>query len=184
MEITTKLKAQSRAEWRSWLSANSETEPEVWLVSDKRSPSVAYLDSVEEAICFGWIDGIAKRISDFESAQRFTPRRARSQWTELNKERARRLIRLGLMTEAGQRKLPDLSAKFEVANDILAVISANGDAKRNFETLPDLYVRVRLGYIEEMRKRPEEFSRRLGNFVRQTTLGKLYGNWNDDGRLL
>ena len=92
--------------------------------------------------------------------------------------------RLGLMTEAGQRKLPDLSAKFEVANDILAVISANGDAKRNFETLPDLYVRVRLGYIEEMRKRPEEFSRRLGNFVRQTTLGKLYGNWNDDGRLL
>ena len=84
MEITTKLKAQSRAEWRSWLSANSETEPEVWLVSDKRSPSVAYLDSVEEAICFGWIDGIAKRISDFESAQRFTPRRARSQWTDLD----------------------------------------------------------------------------------------------------
>ncbi|MDX1928684.1 MAG: YdeI/OmpD-associated family protein [Pirellulaceae bacterium] len=184
MEITTKLKAQSRAEWRSWLLANSETEPEVWLVSDKRSPSVAYLDSIEEAICFGWIDSIAKRVSEFESAQRFTPRRARSRWTELNKERARRLIRLGLMTEAGQRTLPDLSAKFEVADDILAAISVNGDARRNFETLPDLYVRVRLGYIEEMRKRPEEFSRRLENFVRQTALGKLYGNWNDNGRLL
>lgn len=185
MEVTSKLKARSRAEWRSWLASNHETETEVWLVSDDRpgQPTIAYLDAVEEAICFGWIDSIAKRISSVERAQRFTPRRARSNWTELNKERARRLIRLGLMTDAGHRKLPDLSIDFEVSSDILAAINADSEAKKHFDNFPDLYVRVRLGYIEEMRKRPDEFAIRLNNFVRKTAAGKMIGNWNDDGRL-
>jgi uncharacterized protein YdeI (YjbR/CyaY-like superfamily) len=186
MEVTSKFKAPSRADWRSWLATNHETETEIWLVIDDRpaQPTVTYLDSVEEAICFGWIDSIAKRISDFEKAQRFTPRRPRSNWTELNKERARRLIRLGLMTDAGQGKLPDLSIRFEIANDILTAINADPDAKTYFEKFPDLYIRVRIGYIEEMRKRPEEFARRLDNFIRKTAAGKMFGNWNDDGRLL
>jgi hypothetical protein len=125
MEITSTIRVSSRAEWRSWLVANHATETEIWIVSDENSgqPSITYLDSVEEAICFGWIDGIAKSISGTEKAQRFTPRRARSNWTELNKERARRLIRLGLMTDAGTRTLPDLSAKFEIASDILEAIT-------------------------------------------------------------
>jgi uncharacterized protein YdeI (YjbR/CyaY-like superfamily) len=185
MEVRPQLRARSRAEWRSWLAANHETETEVWLVADNRpdTPTIAYLDSVEEAICFGWIDGIAKRISDVETAQRFTPRRARSNWTELNKERARRLIRLGLMTDAGQRKLPNLSIGFEISSDILTAINSDPEARENFIKLPDLYVRVRLGYIEEMRRRPEEFARRLDNFIRKTAKGKMFGNWNDGGRL-
>nr|WP_326522200.1 YdeI/OmpD-associated family protein [Leptothoe sp. PORK10 BA2] len=184
--MTSTLKVSSRADWRSWLMANHETETEIWLVSDDRpdQPTVTYLDAVEEAICFGWIDGIAKRIANAEKAQRFTPRRPRSNWTELNKERARRLIRLGLMTDAGQRKLPDLSKRFEVADDIMAAINADAIAKTHFERFPDLYIHVRVGYIEEMRKRPEEFSRRLDNFIRKTAAGKMFGNWNDDGRLL
>ena len=185
MVVTPRLKASTRADWRSWLAANHETETEIWLISDDRpdQQTVTYLDSVEEAICFGWIDGIAKRISDSEKAQRFTPRRPRSNWTELNKERARRLIRLGLMTDAGQRKLPDLSKQFEVANDILAAINTNMDAKKYYDDFPDLYIRVRIGYIEEMRKRPEEFVRRLNNFIQKTAAGKMFGNWTDDGRL-
>lgn len=186
MELTTQFKALSRADWRSWLIAHHESATEIWLVFDRRpdQPKVTYLDSVEEAICFGWIDSVAKRVSDFETAQRFTPRRPRSNWTELNKERARRLLRLGLMTDAGQRKLPDLSTRFEVANDILTAIDANRDAKMHFEGFPDLYIRVRIGSIEEMRKRPEEFARRLNNFIQRTAKGKMFGNWNDDGRLL
>jgi uncharacterized protein YdeI (YjbR/CyaY-like superfamily) len=186
MEIKSKLKVSSRAEWRSWLAANHETETEIWIVSDDRSgkPELAYLDSVEEAICHGWIDGIAKRISSFEKAQRFTPRRARSNWTELNKERARRLIRLGLMTDAGKRKLPDLMAPFKIPYDILAAIKAESDAWKHYAKLPELYIRVRIGYIEEMRKQPEEFKRRLQNFISRTASGKMFGNWNDDGRLL
>lgn len=185
MDVTSQLRARSRTEWRSWLAANHEAATEVWLVAGNRpdTPTVAYLDSVEEAICFGWIDGIAKRISDVESAQRFTPRRARSNWTELNKERARRLIRLGLMTDAGRRKLPDLSIEFEISNDILAAIKSDLGARKNFANLPDLYVRVRLGYIEEMRRRPDEFTRRLNNFICKTAAGKMFGNWNDGGRL-
>lgn len=186
MEVTSKLKVASRAEWRSWLMENHAVKPEIWLIADDRPeiPTVEYLDSVEEAICFGWIDSIAKRISEFEKAQRFTPRRPRSNWTELNKARSRRLIGLGLMTDAGRSKLPDLLQEFEIADDILAAIDADTNAKRYFEEFPDLYVRVRIGYIEEMRRRPEEFTRRLNSFLRKTAAGKMYGNWNDNGRLL
>ena len=89
---------------------------------------MSYLDSVYEAICFGWIDGIQKRASDVERAQRFTPRRPRSHWTELNKARARWLIAQGLMTPAGQAILPDLMAPFTVADDIRAAIKATPEA--------------------------------------------------------
>lgn len=186
MEVTSTFKAESRSAWRFWLMDYHATATEIWLIADDRPqpPTVAYLDAVEEALCFGWIDGIAKRISTFEKAQRFTERRARSHWTELNKERARRLIKLGLMTDAGMRKLPDLSAPFIIPDDILAAIHADPNAKTYFEEFPSLYVRVRVGYIEEMRKRPEEFNRRLQNFIQKTAAGKRFGNWNDDGRLL
>ncbi len=186
MEITSTIRVSCRVEWRSWLMANHATETEVWIVSDESAgqPSITYLDSVEEAICFGWIDGIAKRIAGTEKAQRFTPRRARSNWTELNKERARRVIRLGLMMDAGTRTLPDLSANFKIASDILAAIKLRHKAWQFFKELPDLYIRVRVGYIEEVRRQPDEFNRRLQNFISKTEAGKMFGNWNDGGRLL
>jgi uncharacterized protein YdeI (YjbR/CyaY-like superfamily) len=155
------------------------------VLSDDRPehPTVEYLDTVEEALCFGWIDGIAKRYSSHELAQRFTPRKRRSNWTELNKARARRLIRLGLMTEAGRATLPDLDAEFVIAADIITVLQSQPDTWSNFQQFPDLYQRVRIGYIEEMRKNPTEFERRLQNFIKQTAANKLFGNWNDGGRL-
>ena len=186
MEITDRFKASTRTAWRDWLAEHHTSAKEIWLVfaKDSSTCSLTYLDAVEEAICFGWIDGIVKRISDIESAQRFTPRRERSNWTELNKERARRLIKLGLMTEAGLSKLPDLAAPFVVPKDILAAINQNSAAKQHFRSLPELYVRVRLGYIAEARNQTDEFNRRLQNFVAKTAAGKLFGNWNDDGRLV
>ncbi len=186
MEITSTIKVSSRVEWRSWLEANHATETEVWIVTDEDSgqPNMTYLDSVEEAICFGWIDGIAKRISESEIAQRFTPRRTRSHWTELNKERARRLIRLGLMTDAGSRTLPDLSVKFQIAGDILAAIKNEHNAWQFFQELPELYIRVRVSYIEEVRRQPDEFNRRLQHFISKTNNRKMFGNWNDGERLL
>lgn len=185
MKVTSTLKPASRSEWRDWLAENYDGAKEIWLLSDDRPEvdTVPYLDAVEEALCFGWIDGIAKRISDFEKAQRFTPRRPRGNWTELNKERARRLIRIGLMTDAGRQTLPDLSDSFEIPDDIRAAVRAVPDADAYFGDLPDLYVRVRIGYIEEMRRQPEEFDRRLQNFIRKTAQRKMFGNWNDGGRL-
>jgi uncharacterized protein YdeI (YjbR/CyaY-like superfamily) len=159
MDITDTTKPRNRTEWRSWLEAHHQTLTEIWLLFDDRSaePTVTYLDAVEEAICFGWIDGIQKRFSPHELAQRFTPRKRRSNWTELNKERARRLIRLELMTEAGSATLPDLYVKFIVAEDILAALKNKLAAWANFAEFPDLCRRVRIGYIEEMRKNPIEF---------------------------
>jgi uncharacterized protein YdeI (YjbR/CyaY-like superfamily) len=186
MDITDTIKPKNRTEWRVWLETHHQTLTEIWLLLDDRSkdPKLTYLDTVEEAICFGWIDGIQKRFSANELAQRFTPRKRRSNWTELNKERARRLIRLELMTAAGRATLPDLNVEFIVAEDILEVLKTKPTAWANFAEFPSLYRRVRIGYIEEMRKNPEEFDRRLENFVNKTTDNKMFGNWNDGGRLL
>jgi uncharacterized protein YdeI (YjbR/CyaY-like superfamily) len=186
MDITATIKPKSRTAWREWLNEHHKTLTEIWLLSDDRSEesTVTYLDAVEEALCFGWIDGIQKRFSTYELAQRFTPRKRRSNWTELNKERARRLIRLELMMEAGRLTLPNLNAEFIVAEDIIEALRANPDTWSNFIEFPDLYRRVRIGYIEEVRKNCDEFDRRLQNFVSKTADNKMFGNWNDGGRLL
>ncbi len=185
MEITETIKLEDRSAWRAWLDQNHQALTEIWLLFDNRPgyPTVNYLDAVEEAICFGWIDGIQKRRSAHELAQRFTPRKQRSNWTELNKERARRLIRLGLMTDAGRTVLPDLNAEFIIAEDIIEVLRAKPDTWANFLKFPDLYRRVRIGYIEEVRKNRIEFERRLQNFVKKTASNQMFGNWNDRERL-
>jgi uncharacterized protein YdeI (YjbR/CyaY-like superfamily) len=185
MEITDTIKLKDRTAWREWLNKHHKTLTEIWLLSDDRpeQQTVKYLDAVEEAICFGWIDGIQKRFSPHDLAQRFTPRKKRSNWTELNKERARRLISLGLMTEAGRLILPDLDEKFIVTEDIVEVLKAKPGAWSNFLEFPDLYCRVRIGYIEEVRKNHNEFERRLQNFVSKTADNKMFGNWNDGGKL-
>ena len=185
MEITETLKPADRAQWRAWLQRNHDTASELWLLRDDRvsEPSISYIDAVEEAICFGWIDGIVKRASEHEHAIRFSPRRPRSHWSELNKARARRLIALGLMTDAGRAVLPDLDEPFTVPDYIVDALKAHPGAPEAFEAFPDLYKRVRISYIDEARDRPEEFARRLGNFVRKTAAGEMFGRWSDDGRL-
>lgn len=176
MKITEMLKVNTRAEWRSWLAKNCATSKEIWLVTDKRKASFNYLDSVEEALCFGWIDGIAKKLDNNQSAQRFTPRRKKSHWTELNKERARRLIEQGLMTEAGRVILPNLSPEsFILPKDIETALKADTETWQNFQRFPSLYKRIRIGYIEETRRKPEVFEARLNNFLKKTKLNKMFG---------
>lgn len=179
MEIHPTLYVPDRAAWREWLAANHASAGSIWLLSyrpDNGKPSVAYLDAVLEALCFGWIDGIAKRYDAERVAQRFTPRRPKSHWTELNKERARRLIDAGLMAEAGRAVLPDLSVEsFTIADDILAALQADPLVWANFQTFPALYQRIRVGYIEEQRRQPAEFARRLDNFIVKTRQGKQFG---------
>lgn len=183
MEITTTFDAGTRSAWRRWLEEHHGTRTEIWLLIRRgQAETITYLDAVEEAICFGWIDGIAKRVGE-ASAQRFTPRRPRSHWTELNKERARRLLAGGWMTEAGLRTLPDLSvAPVQVPDDIRRRLEAEPGAWESFQRFPDLYRRVRLGYVEEVRTRnPAEWEKRLANFIRRTARGEMFGNWDDSG---
>lgn len=179
MPITQTFYAPDRAAWRQWLADNHARASEIWLLYPDAHTGlsrVSYLESVEEALCFGWIDGIQKRMDDTQTAQRFTPRRPKSNWTELNKERARRLIAAGLMTEAGRAKLPDLAPEaFTIAPDILAALQADAETWANFQQFPAVYQRIRVGFIEEQRKQPQEFERRLNNFLKKTKAGKMFG---------
>jgi uncharacterized protein YdeI (YjbR/CyaY-like superfamily) len=179
MDVTETFYAADRAAWREWLSENHATAKEIWLLyytEESGKSSVAYIHAVEEALCFGWIDGIAKKIAPDCRAQRFTPRRPKGNWTELNKERVRRLIASGLMTEAGLRVAPDLSLdSFQIAEDILAAIQADAQAWAYFQQFEPLYVRIRISYIESARKQPAEFQKRLERFIEKTRQNKQFG---------
>jgi len=109
MEIGETLLPTSRMEFRRWLQKHHADRTEIWLIQYKKAtgkPSLDYVEAVEEAICFGWIDGFVKTIDSQRYATRFTPRRPRSNWTSTNKERARKMIATGKMTAAGRKNLP------------------------------------------------------------------------------
>jgi uncharacterized protein YdeI (YjbR/CyaY-like superfamily) len=109
MEIGETLLVHSRHEWREWLAKHHRDRKEIWLVYYKKTSGkmgITYEESVEEALCFGWIDGAIKGIDQHTYAGRFTPRRAKSPWSDSNRARVARLLRDGHMTEAGLAILP------------------------------------------------------------------------------
>lgn len=175
-------------EWRRWLEINHKTKNEVWLIYRKNQcgeRNIEYLDSVEEALCFGWIDGISKRLDENSIIQRFTPRKPKSHWTELNKERVRRQIALGKVTEDAMAALPDMNVEnFKINEDIINKLKEDREVYENFSNFPKLYIRVRISYIQEMKIGSLEYNKRLNNFIKNTKLNKLFGNWNDSGRLI
>ena len=98
MDDKPRFQPASRAEWREWLAANHRASSGVWLVTWKRAagkPTVSYDDAVEEALCFGWVDGVLGRVDDHRSMQWFAPRRPKSTWARSNKERVARLEAAG-----------------------------------------------------------------------------------------
>ena len=107
MEVVNLLHLSSRSELRQWLEENHNEEKCCWVVTyrGKRPewPAIPYIEVVEEALCFGWIDSTLKRLPDGRLAQRLSPRRANSHWTQLNMDRCVDLEDRGLMTEAGRR---------------------------------------------------------------------------------
>lgn len=168
-----------RKEWRDWLSANHQTETEIWLIGyPKKSgkPSLPYNDAVEEALCFGWIDSTVKKIDAERNAQRYTPRRPNSPLSEMNKERVRRLRDAGLMAPAGLAAAGDLSTeKFTIPQDISRALKVDRQVWQNFCVFPESYQRIRVGWIEGARKRPAEFEKRLRYFLKMTAKNKRFG---------
>ena len=109
MEIGETLYVTNRDDFRRWLIQNHQTKKEIWLFQYKKATkklSINYVEAVEEAICFGWIDGFEKSMDAERYATRFSPRREKSNWTNTNKDRARKMIAEGRMTRAGRAKLP------------------------------------------------------------------------------
>ena len=104
--ITVTFYPKTRQEWREWLQKNHAKKREIWLICYKKhtgKPAIDYQDSVDEALCFGWVDGIEKSIDDEKYAQRFTPRANKSNWSEGNVARYKLLIKQELMTDAGKK---------------------------------------------------------------------------------
>ncbi len=181
------LDFRSRSEFRRWLMDYSATEKECWLpVKRGKTPpenALWYLDAVEEALCFGWIDSTLKNV-DGKSLQRFGPRSKSGRWTELNKERCRRLEKLGLMTDKGRAACPDLDAEFIVDQEITDAFSLSPIAWQNFQSFPALYQRVRIDNIQRVKANPELFASRLNKLIEASASGEMIGDWHDYGRLL
>lgn len=145
---TNVLRVNNRTEFRQWLTLNGSKESECWIRVKRGKPispdTFYYLDAVEEALCFGWIDS-TYAIVEGVRMQRFTPRRKGSHWTELNKERVRRLEKLGLMTNAGRAVLPPMGPRSFQVDPELAAALKQARAWSRFKAFPPLYQRVRAG---------------------------------------
>ena len=184
MQLGKTLYVTSRKQWRSWLAENHDREREIWLVYYRKSsgkPRIPYNYAVEEALCYGWIDSTQKGIDGEKFAQRFSPRRSKSQLSEMNRERIRRLIAKGRMNPAGLKAVlgmfdPRNEEKLVISSDILETLKADRQAWKNFNKLPEDYVRVRIGYIEARRKHGNEaFRKSLEYFIKMTAKNRKFG---------
>jgi uncharacterized protein YdeI (YjbR/CyaY-like superfamily) len=190
MKIGKTFHATARSEWRAWLEKNHDTESEAWLVFYKkhtRQPCIAYDDAVEEALCFGWIDGVLQRIDDKTYARRFSPRRDSSNWSALNKKRAMNMVQQGKMTEAGAAKLrfsdfdDDYGRTLErEAEDLIIpeyferALTSNRQAHENFTKLAASYRRRYLLWITDART-DETRNRRVAEAIRLLAENKKPG---------
>jgi uncharacterized protein YdeI (YjbR/CyaY-like superfamily) len=180
VEVGERVNVHTRAAWREWLQRNHAEKKEVWLVLHAKAsgkPSISYNDSVDEALAFGWIDSNVKKLGPDQRAQRFTPRRKGSPVSEMNKARVRRLSREGRMTPAGLAAIggPLKREPLRIAPEIERALKAAPGAWERFQRFPAAYRRIRIGWIEGARDRPDVFATRLRYFVKMTAQGKQYG---------
>jgi uncharacterized protein YdeI (YjbR/CyaY-like superfamily) len=175
----SRLYVATRAEWRLWLQQNYTSATEIWLVYPKKHsgiPRIPYNDAVEEALCFGWIDSITKGIDADRYSQRFTPRKSRSNYSQTNRERLRRLIEQGkVMPEVLDTVRAVVNEVFVFPADIEAALRANAQTWAYFTSYSGSYQRIRVAYVESARKRPEEFEKRLRNLINKTAQNKQFG---------
>jgi hypothetical protein len=171
----------SVVEWRSWLEKNGRDKREIWcLFPHKKTgrPGISYFEALEEALCFGWIDGMVKRYDENTLAHRFSPRSPKTSWSEVNKQHARLLIEAGKMTSAGFNVLPDLGTNlWEYPPDVLEKLRRDTIVWSNFCAFPAYYRDIRIAAIENLRRRPERFSKALQYFIEKTRKNLRYGRF-------
>ena len=177
--------------WRRWLAANHAAVPEIWVVFYKKTvqrtglPTLTYEQSVEQAICFGWIDGLKRRIDDERYAHRFTPRKPDSRWSESNRERLARMRSQGLMTPAGEEAVAasirtgawNKSARasaVETPPEFLAALGRDTEARAGYDALGPSEQRRYEVWIG-MAKRDETRARRLAESLTRLRRGEKLG---------
>jgi len=178
---------QTADQWRKWLDKHHDSESEVWLIFHKRHTgvaSIAYPDARDEALCFGWVDSLVKRLDDSRYAIKFTPRTADSKWSTINRKRYAALKASGRLKPAGINRAPtDRSygprpPRFQMParlpRHIQAALKKHPAAWRCFEALAPSHRRRYIGWIESA-KQEETKARRLKEAIRLLTAGKPLG---------
>ncbi len=183
------LYVTDRDQWRHWLSEHHDAEAGIWLVFYKKAtskPTLDYEAAVEEALCFGWIDSIIKRIDAERYVRKFTPRNDKSNWSALNKKRVGKMMRAGKMTEPGRAKIKaakkngswnkdgKTSRSLGVPVEFAEALAGNRKAREYFEKLSPTYRRHYLGWITAA-KRPETKKRRVNESIASLEKGKKLG---------
>lgn len=177
------------AEWRSWLEAHHDQEQEAWVVYFKPgsgTTGISYEESVEEALCFGWIDSIIQKIDEERYARKFNPRRMDSVWSESNRRRIVKLIGEGRMTPAGLAKVTfDVNAVeavkplpkrplVEMPESVEKALKTNPQVWEAFQKLPTGFKRNYIWWLANAKK-PETFQKRLQITVEELLAGKPKG---------
>lgn len=185
------LRIASREAWRVWLNEHHETEAEIWLIFYKThtgESNVPYDETVEEALCFGWIDSLIRRLDDDRYARKYTPRRSGSVWSEPNKARVERMIAQGRMTKAGmvfvdeakatgewaQRRERPKVAMESVPEELQTALDANPCAAETFDALAPTYRKQYILWIVTA-KRPETRERRTREAIAKLERGERLG---------
>jgi len=176
----------SREAWESWLEEHHDSSAGVWLKIAKKATgieTVTHAEALEEALCFGWIDGQRNSFDDEWFLQRFTPRRPRSRWSQINRDKADELIARGAMRPAGLREVKRAKAdgrwdaayasqsKIEVPPDLQQALEDSPAAKEFFGTLNSTNRYAVLYRIHDA-KRPETRARRIEKFAAMLARGE------------
>ena len=178
------LEVQSRSQWRKWLQEHHGSVSVIWLVFHRRTTreeSISYDDAVEEALCFGWIDSIVKRLDDDRYARKFTPRKPDSKWSTINRRRYADLDARGLLAAPGLERAPT-SRSGDAPRPSLSVLppyiekqlKANPRVWSFFEQLAPSCRRAYLAWIDSA-KREETKEKRLREAVGLLARGKKLG---------
>jgi uncharacterized protein YdeI (YjbR/CyaY-like superfamily) len=176
---------ESRAAWRAWLTEHHASIDGVWLARWTKASgrdSVPYEAIVEEALCFGWIDGVVHTLGDGRQAQLLTPRRPGSGWARSNKERVERLIAEGRMTDAGMAvvraaqadgtwSMQDAAEALIESTELAAALDANPEARRQWDAFPASPRRALIWWVMSA-KRPETKARRVSIIVDEAAEGR------------
>ena len=177
------LDVHTRADWRRWLAKNHASSPGIWLIRHKRHTGVAsmpYDDLINEALSFGWVDSLVKRLDDSCYAIKVTPRKPTSKWSDINRKRWKQLQAAGLLaapglaaaptakTYAPRPQIPELPPYFAKA------LKTNPKAWRNFQALAPTYRRNFVVWVH-LAKRPETRERRIRESIELLSAGKKLG---------
>ena len=189
MEVDKALFFKNRNEWRSWLETNHTISNGEWLIHHKKSSSkknLNHFDAVEEAICFGWIDSKLKKIDEERFILRYSPRKTRSVWSKINKEKAEKMISLGKMMPAGLEKVKEAKkqgfwdmaytnlVKERLPSDLKKALIMNKTAWYNFQHFANSYRNMYIGWVKNA-KTEETRKKKIAEVVKRSLYNKKPG---------